>query len=448
MAINFPDSPSDGQVQGGFKYNSSKGVWEGIELAQTASVGDNAPGNPDNGDLWWDSSTGQMYIYYVDGSSNQWVSISNPGEIGPGVPTVYANLAGFPSSGNSVGDFGIANDNKALYMWNGSAWTRANVGADALPEITTTPASTHTLNSDGTNTAITIVASDPEGFPITYSHDTNPSSPNQVTNIVENNGVFTLVPSTNQAHAGNFTLRLKASDGVHVSSHSIAVSLAFAPANPILFSASGTSWAQDWSSNDAYFNNSVNGISLTTYMNNSGIQAYRSNPLKVGNYYFEVDMRGNDRINSPTSGGFFPEGGLGLYGGTASTWGYNSTGLVFMGSTATGNWGYISAPSYSASDRSPGQFAAPEGRIIHFAYNSTTRKAWIGTSDDGTSIGWSTVGGVPGVGTGYNLGGSSGGAIVFAFGGTSNVTTSQFKGYFRTGNRILGTAPAGYSNLD
>ena len=227
MAINFPDSPSDGQVQGGFKYNSSKGVWEGIELAQTASVGDNAPGNPDNGDLWWDSSTGQMYIYYVDGSSNQWVSISNPGEIGPGVPTVYANLAGFPSSGNSVGDFGIANDNKALYMWNGSAWTRANVGADALPEITTTPASTHTLNSDGTNTAITIVASDPEGFPITYSHDTNPSSPNQVTNIVENNGVFTLVPSTNQAHAGNFTLRLKASDGVSTTSHAVAVTLAF-----------------------------------------------------------------------------------------------------------------------------------------------------------------------------------------------------------------------------
>ena len=91
MGINFPDSPNDGQVQGGFKYNSSKGVWEGIELAQTASVGDNAPTSPDNGDLWWDSSTGQMYIYYVDGSSNQWISISNPGETGPGVPTVYAN---------------------------------------------------------------------------------------------------------------------------------------------------------------------------------------------------------------------------------------------------------------------------------------------------------------------------------------------------------------------
>ena len=93
--------------------------------------------------------------------------------------------------------------------------------------MTTTPASTHNLNSDGTNTAITIVASDPDGFPITYSHDTNPASPNQVTNIVENNGVFTLVPSTNQAHAGNFTLRLKASDGVSIKSHSINVGLSF-----------------------------------------------------------------------------------------------------------------------------------------------------------------------------------------------------------------------------
>ena len=66
-----------------------------------------------------------------------------------------------------------------------------------------------------------------QNFPITYSYDTNPASPNQITNVVENNAVFTLVPSTNTAHAGNFTLRLKASDGVHITSHAIAVALAF-----------------------------------------------------------------------------------------------------------------------------------------------------------------------------------------------------------------------------
>ena len=58
-----------------------------------------------------------------------------------------------------------------------------------------------------------------------------PASQNQVTNITKSGGTFTLTPSTNQAHEGSFTLRLKASDGVSTTSHAVAVSLAFSPAN-------------------------------------------------------------------------------------------------------------------------------------------------------------------------------------------------------------------------
>ena len=144
-----------------------------------------------------------------------------------GAVTVYANLAAFPGSGNSVGDYAWATNTKALYIWDGAEWDRINSDGDEAPRLTTTPASSVKLNGDGTNTAITIAASDPESFPITYTYDTNPSSPNQITNVVENSGVFTLVPSTNQAHAGDFTLRLKADDGVHITSHSIAVNLGF-----------------------------------------------------------------------------------------------------------------------------------------------------------------------------------------------------------------------------
>ena len=373
----------------------------------------------------------------------------------------------------AAGDLKFASNRKTLHMYDGTEWERIAGGQDADPVVITDAADATVSGASTDSHRQTFKVVDPEGFPISYSISymrdsdkvffTNDSSnlppplahPAIITKATDGTATYRFLTRTTESDGSGYTTkdlykaRYMGSDGARQVVSTKDFSLAFSPADPILFSASGTSWAQDWSSNDAYFNNSVNGVSLTTYMNNSGVQAYRSNALKVGNYYFEVDMRGNDRINSPTSGGLFPEGGLGLYGGTASTWGFNSTGLVFMGSTATGNWGYISAPSYNASDRSnnsPPQFSAPEGRIIHYAYNSTTRKAWIGTSDDGTSIGWSTVGGVPGVGTGYNLGGSAGGDIVFAFGGSSNVTTSQFKGYFRTGNRILGTAPAGYSN--
>ena len=208
-----------------------------LQQSTSATVSDSAPSNPRNGDFWFDSSSAKLYMRYEDGSSNQWVSLSVSGTDGSdgaagaagadGSATVYANTSVLPTSGNSVGDFAFATLTKSVHVWDGSEWDRISSGGDENPRLTTTPASAIALNGDGTNTAITIAASDPEGFPITYSYDTNPANPNQITNVVENNGVFTLVPSTNSAHAGNFTLRLKASDGVHITSHAVAVTLAF-----------------------------------------------------------------------------------------------------------------------------------------------------------------------------------------------------------------------------
>ena len=196
------------------------------EVGGTVAVSDTAPSNPNNGEFWWDSTTAKLYVRYEDGSSNQWVTV-NGADGADATVTSYSNLAGFPSSGNSVGDFAFAQDTKAIYLWDGTEWDRISSGGDEIPTLTTTPASTHSLNSNGTTSTITIAASDPDGFPITYSHDTNPSSPNQVTNITNSGGTFTLTPSTNSAHAGNFTLRLKASDGVSIKSHSINVGLQF-----------------------------------------------------------------------------------------------------------------------------------------------------------------------------------------------------------------------------
>ena len=182
MALNFPDSPSNGDIAHGFTYNSSKGVWNSAGASNTAV-------------------------------------------------TSYANLAAFPSSGNTAGDYAFATDTKALYVWDGAEWDRISTGNNETPRLTTTPASTLNLEADGSTSQLVIAAEDPEGFPITYDHDTSPASPNQVTNIAKSGGTFTLTPSTNQAHAGNFTLRLKASDGVSTTSHAVAVNLTFLPAN-------------------------------------------------------------------------------------------------------------------------------------------------------------------------------------------------------------------------
>jgi hypothetical protein len=40
-----------------------------------AAISDTAPISPSQGQLWWDSSTGGLFIYYNDGTSSQWVQI-------------------------------------------------------------------------------------------------------------------------------------------------------------------------------------------------------------------------------------------------------------------------------------------------------------------------------------------------------------------------------------
>jgi hypothetical protein len=41
-------------------------------------VGTAAPDTPAEGDLWWDSDNGKLYVYYEDGTSEQWVDAAGP----------------------------------------------------------------------------------------------------------------------------------------------------------------------------------------------------------------------------------------------------------------------------------------------------------------------------------------------------------------------------------
>ena len=41
--------------------------------SHTVTISDDAPPNPNDGDLWWESDTGRLKVYYNDGDSAQWV---------------------------------------------------------------------------------------------------------------------------------------------------------------------------------------------------------------------------------------------------------------------------------------------------------------------------------------------------------------------------------------
>lgn len=87
MAVTFPTSPTNGQVftANGLRYvyNATHGVWR-IDTLPTASmeVSETPPNNPADGDMWFDPSVLETYVYYNDGDGSQWV-ISNPPKEGP-----------------------------------------------------------------------------------------------------------------------------------------------------------------------------------------------------------------------------------------------------------------------------------------------------------------------------------------------------------------------------
>ena len=66
----------------------------GAAAGLTISTG--APSSPSAGDLWWDSDVGELYIYYADTDSNQWVETSGGSE----TVTVSDNAPSSPNAGD------------------------------------------------------------------------------------------------------------------------------------------------------------------------------------------------------------------------------------------------------------------------------------------------------------------------------------------------------------
>jgi hypothetical protein len=67
------------KVNNNFSFLSTATVSSGANI----STGDTPPENPDLGDLWYDTISGRMYVYYDSG----WIDASPPGAIGPTGPS-------------------------------------------------------------------------------------------------------------------------------------------------------------------------------------------------------------------------------------------------------------------------------------------------------------------------------------------------------------------------
>jgi len=109
--------------QGDLWYNSSLGrtfvYYDDGDSAQWVEVGSGsgptaaaveslAPVSAEQGQLWFDSSTGQLYFYYVDADSAQWVQVRSAAPSTPATGFTYVTQIRYTSNGQF---------NKADYPW-------------------------------------------------------------------------------------------------------------------------------------------------------------------------------------------------------------------------------------------------------------------------------------------------------------------------------------------
>jgi hypothetical protein len=143
----------------------------------------------------------------------------------------FASIDLLPSTGNDVGDQAFVQATNRLYIWSGAGWYNiALINTTPTWDSNGQPNSSYILDADSPQTAttITLAASDPEGFPITYSHVTG-GSMDSIATINQDSSVFTITPKTEvQApDGGTGTITFRASDGVNILPQVSSFSLSF-----------------------------------------------------------------------------------------------------------------------------------------------------------------------------------------------------------------------------
>ena len=77
--IDAAGTPADDQVLVYNSAESTKWKWADQSSGATVTTSDSAPGSPTDGDLWWNSTTGILNVYYEDTDSSQWVNATGRG---------------------------------------------------------------------------------------------------------------------------------------------------------------------------------------------------------------------------------------------------------------------------------------------------------------------------------------------------------------------------------
>lgn len=146
----------------------------------------------------------------------------------------FTDTSSLPLSGNTVGDQAFVEGTNRLYIWNGSGWynialinTNPSFDSGGGPEVS------YELDSaGGSPTVITLLATDPEEVPITYSAIPSDSA-QYFADITQEGNQFTITAKdTNiieqyDPAGGSFSVTFRASDGVNLATALSEFSITF-----------------------------------------------------------------------------------------------------------------------------------------------------------------------------------------------------------------------------
>lgn len=77
-ALDFPSSPTNGQVYGQYTYDSAKGAWRvTANTAMSVIPSPTPPASPAANTLWLNTNDGVIFYYLNDGNSSQWVELKS-----------------------------------------------------------------------------------------------------------------------------------------------------------------------------------------------------------------------------------------------------------------------------------------------------------------------------------------------------------------------------------
>jgi hypothetical protein len=181
-----------------------------------------------------------------------------------------------------------------LYLWNGGGWYQIAT-INLTPTITGQPAANYELENDGTALTVTPTATDPEGFPLTWSVAT--TGLGTLATISQSANAFTFTGSTVAGDQGqSFTAVFSASDGTNTaasntSTFTIEVTVTLVALWKDVNLSSGHSTTNGLG-NDTFIDRSSNAFTVTP----TELPAQSAFHAYLDNYGIDINATRTDRV--------------------------------------------------------------------------------------------------------------------------------------------------------